>query len=71
VSDEGYDSLCRCSEELDDNLRTVMSLKYHHGLTDGDIAELLSISKANASMRLSRARMKLKAMLKGAEGDEG
>jgi RNA polymerase sigma-70 factor, ECF subfamily len=45
---------------LDPRDREVIALKYHGGLTNGEVAKLLGVSESNAGTRLHRAMTKLR-----------
>ena len=45
------------------NYSTVLRLKFSHGYSYGEIAEILEISEGNARQRVSRARKKLEEIL--------
>lgn len=51
--------------ELPDNYRSVMTLKYLHGMNDREIARALGISHALARKRLERGRKALGKLLGG------
>ena len=50
-------------ENLSDELRGVLMLKYAHDLSHKDIGKALGISENNVTVRLYRARKKLSSML--------
>jgi len=47
--------------------RTILLLKYHHGLKSKEIADKLNLSQNVVDIRLSRQRMKLKKIVLGME----
>ena len=49
---------------MDMNYRDILMLKFYYDLDDREIADTLDISLSNARVRLHRARLKLKAMLR-------
>lgn len=48
---------------MDDKYRDALTLKYLYGYSTGEISKLLSITEANAKMRIYRAKAILKAKL--------
>lgn len=58
--DEMRDHLLKLVERLPPNYRTVVVLSELEGLTDGEIADVLSVSLEAVKIRLHRARAKLK-----------
>ena len=65
---EGMDTLFQAINELDDNHRLPLLLKYVSGLTEAQIAETLNIPVSRVKSRLYVARQRLKkhiATLKG------
>ena len=50
-------------EALDEIYRVVFEYKYLHELSDGEIADLLGITKKTVNVRIFRARKKLQAIL--------
>lgn len=57
---------------LNEELRGVFLLKYGHGLSHREIADVLKITENNVTVRLHRARKKLAALLrKEGYADEG
>ena len=60
---ESYEELCKAIEALDEIYRVVFEYKYLHELSDGEIADLLGITKKTVNVRIFRARKKLQAIL--------
>ena len=60
---EGYAEICKAIAALDEIYRVVFEYKYLHELSDGEIADLLGITKKTVNIRIYRARKKLQAML--------
>ena len=56
-------SSCKAIEALDEIYRVVFEYKYLHELSDGEIADLLGITKKTVNVRIFRARKKLQAIL--------
>ena len=57
------EELCKAIEALDEIYRVVFEYKYLHELSDGEIADLLGITKKTVNVRIFRARKKLQARL--------
>lgn len=51
-------------KDLPENYRVVIHLHYYEGYTINEIAKILKLSKSAVSMRLTRGRSELKALLK-------
>ncbi|MBE6687440.1 MAG: sigma-70 family RNA polymerase sigma factor [Ruminococcaceae bacterium] len=64
ISREGYERLKASFDELDDIYKEVCRLRFLHGMSDKEIANLLGVSEAAVSMRIFRARKKLAELLK-------
>jgi len=60
---ELMDFIYRKIEEAKEPDKTIMSLKYHHGLNSNEIADKLNLNQNIVDIRLSRQRTKLKKML--------
>ena len=60
VEYKGPDGLALCMSKLPPNQREALSLKYLHGLTNKEIANLFGISYENAKKLVQRARAALK-----------
>ncbi len=54
--------VARCLAQLPKRYRQVLLLKYSHGYTDRELAQLLHITPANASKLVYRAKQKLDAI---------
>ena len=57
-------------DSLDPKYSTAVFHKYVLGYSTAEVAEILSISVANAKVRCHRGRMMLLGMLRGGDGDE-
>lgn len=55
---------------LPEGLRLVLELKYYHGYGNGEIADILDISKKNVEIRLYRAKKKMKEVLQSEDGGQ-
>lgn len=66
------DFAAKCMGKLPESYKTVLELRFRHGLKNREIARLLGISENNAAVRFSRAIAKLRkvAEQKGLNGDE-
>lgn len=65
---EEKEILRNCVDKLTDTSTNILELKYYHELNNGEIADLLGISKKHVEVRLNRARVALrKSMEKYAE----
>ena len=60
-----YQELLKTIPTLNENYAEVLYLKYFCELSNAEIAQLLDISYKNVSVRLHRAKNKLKALLLG------
>lgn len=58
------DEISRAIAKLPLNYLTVLTLKFSHGYTDAEIAQMLNISEANVRQRCFRAKKKLAEILK-------
>ncbi len=58
-------SLLAALEQLPANYKDILSLKVYHGLSDGQIADLLGLNAATVRKRLQRARAALAELVKG------
>lgn len=56
--------------KLKPNYSEILTLKYLHGLSDNEIADVLNISQSLVRKRLERARKSMKKLLVGSEIDE-
>ncbi|HHT67680.1 MAG TPA: RNA polymerase sigma factor [Firmicutes bacterium] len=65
---EGVDALFQAINELDENHRLPLLLKYVSGLTEAQIAETLSIPVSRVKSRLYVARQRLKKHIAALEG---
>jgi RNA polymerase sigma factor (sigma-70 family) len=65
---EGMDTLFQAINELDDNHRLPLLLKYVSGLTEVQIAETLGIPSSRVKSRLYVARQRLKKRIASLEG---
>lgn len=63
ICQEGYEEICKAIAALDEIYRVVFEYKYLHELSDGEIADLLGITKKTVNVRIFRARKKLQAIL--------
>lgn len=68
IRQERKDQLYRAVEELSARQREVLFLRYYHGLTSPEIAEVLDISSQSVRNNLSRTLGTLKAYLLPASG---
>lgn len=66
INTEGYNRLLDLIGELDEKYSAVIELKYIHGYSVKEIANILDITEKNANMRIFRAR---KILIKKLEGD--
>jgi len=64
---ESYKQLVALIKKLPEIYKDVFYMKYVQDLSNGEIAELLSITKDVVGVRLNRAKSKLKSLLKGDE----
>jgi len=64
---EFVDSINRKIKETKEPDRTILILKYHHGLKNKEIANKLDLSQNVVDIRLSRQRSKLKKLIMGME----
>lgn len=67
INAEGYNRLLDLIDELDEKYSAVIELKYIHGYSGREIANILDITEENANMRIFRAR---KMLIKKIEGDD-
>jgi RNA polymerase sigma-70 factor (ECF subfamily) len=63
---EGYSQIKNCIDKLNDNYKTVFTLRYQYDYSLEEIAELLQITETNVSVRLHRAKKQLRELLKKA-----
>lgn len=59
----------KCLNSLDEKYRTVLELKYWHGMKEKEIADILGISAKAANTRIFRARQMLMKILMNREED--
>jgi len=64
---ESYKQLVGLIKKLPEIYKDVFYMKYVQDMSNGEIAELLSITKDAVGVRLNRAKSKLKTLMKGAE----
>lgn len=64
ISEQGYQRLLDAIDKLGDTYKTTLQLKYIHGYTNNEMAQLLDISLDNINTRLYRAKVLLKEKLK-------
>lgn len=64
------DTLYETLLELSPPVRQVLTLYYYEGFSTAEIATILGLARPTVSMRLSRGRSQLKAILEGATADE-
>jgi RNA polymerase sigma-70 factor (ECF subfamily) len=64
ISAEGYNRLVALIEEMSDTYKDAMKFRFVLGLSNGEIAELLNISKNAVEFRISRGRTLLAEMLR-------
>lgn len=63
ITKDNYSYLLKCIANLNEIYKIVFEYKYLHQLTDGEIAELLGVSKKVVNVRIYRARKQLQEML--------
>lgn len=63
IRQEESAALLACMRELPEGLRLVLELRYFYEYSNGEIADILDISKKNVEVRLYRAKKKLKEVL--------
>lgn len=63
IEKESADELVRMMHKLPEKLRLVLELKYFHEYSNGEIADILDLSKKNVEIRLYRAKKKMKEVL--------
>lgn len=64
LRDETHSQVLDAIQELPENYRAVLVLRYFEDLPYSEIAQILGTSEANVQMRLSRARQRLRERLK-------
>lgn len=65
IEKEDADELVQAMRCLPEKLRLVLELKYFHEYSNGEIADILDLSKKNVEIRLYRAKKKMKEVLQG------
>lgn len=60
-----YDDLELAMEQLDENQRTILTLKYLNGFTEKELAEMMDVNVNTIKSRLYKARHRLKAVMGG------
>lgn len=71
LEDYEYSNLIKKILKLPPNYSNILMLKYAHGYSDDEIADILDISKVNIRKRAERARRVLmKHLVEGSEVDE-
>ncbi|WP_042221243.1 RNA polymerase sigma factor [Oceanobacillus manasiensis] len=65
-----FDELDIAMEQLEENHRTVIILKYLNDFTEKEIAEILELNLNTVKSRLFKARRKLKMIMGGAADEE-
>ena len=71
INNEGYQHLLNYIQHLRPIYRDVLMLKYVHGYSNGEIADILHLKKKTVEMRLLRGKEALKNCLeKGSEQDD-
>lgn len=67
VSDDSYnadkDEMKECLKLLDEKYRTVLELKYYHGLKESEIADILNIGSKAVNSRIFRAKRMLSEII--------
>jgi len=63
ITKDNYSYLLKCIANLSEIYKIVFEYKYLYQLTDGEIAELLNVSKKVVNVRIYRARKQLQEML--------
>jgi len=63
ITKDNYSYLLKCIANLSEIYKIVFEYKYLHQLTDGEIADLLNVSKKVVNVRVYRARKQLQEML--------
>ena len=63
IQEEGAKELMQAMKLLPEKLRLVLELRYFHEYSNGEIAEILDISKKNVEIRLYRAKKRMKEVL--------
>ncbi len=71
ISKETYQKVIQAIEELPQNYREVLVLRYLEDFSYSEIASILGISEANVMMRVSRARKMLREKLANVFGESG
>ena len=69
ISEDGYQQLLLCVSKLDEKYRIVFELKYIHGLSDRQAADIIGISDKAVNVRMFRARRKLQELIRKELGD--
>lgn len=64
ISKETIEQTHICIEQLSEEQRQIIYLKYYHGYKNKEIAQVLGISETNVSSRLNRAKAALRKMRK-------
>jgi RNA polymerase sigma-70 factor (ECF subfamily) len=68
--EEIHRKLCEAIAELHPKFAEIVLLRYMHDYSDADIAKLLRKSRVAIAVRLHRARMQLKKLLRASLGEE-
>lgn len=63
INQQDYEKLIECIGNLNEKYKVVLELKYIHGYSDVEIANILDLTQKNVNMRVYRAKQKLKNML--------
>ena len=71
INDDGYQRLLDHIQNLGPKSRDVMMLKFVHGYSNTEIADMLHIPKKNVEMRILRGKKALKKrLMEGSEKDD-
>jgi RNA polymerase sigma factor, sigma-70 family len=63
ITKDNYNHIVECIGALNEIYKIVFEYKYLHQLSDGEIAELLQVSKKVVNVRIYRARKQLQELL--------
>jgi len=65
ISKEDYLQLLECIYCLDEKSKIILEMRYFHEMHYMEIAKALGITKKNVDMRIYRAKIKARAMMRG------
>jgi RNA polymerase sigma factor, sigma-70 family len=63
ITNDNYKYIVECIGELNEIYKVVFEYKYLHQLSDGEIADLLQVTKKVVNVRIYRARKQLQELL--------